>query len=131
MRTIQSKWTGGKFQSKWTRRKYGRAGRAWLKAAAVVLAVILAAPAAHASPDRPVKMRVAPAYPELAKRLKIDGVVKLEATVNADGKVTAVKTLSGSKALAQAAEDAVSKWKFVPGAAASTEEVEVNFALEH
>jgi outer membrane biosynthesis protein TonB len=40
-----------------------------------------------------------------------------------------VKTLSGSKALAQAAEDAVSKWKFVPGSAASTEEVDVTFAL--
>jgi TonB family protein len=84
---------------------------------------------AHASTDRAVKSRVAPAYPELAKRLKIAGMVKLEATVDADGKVTAVKTVSGSKALAQAAEDAVTKWKFVPGSGASTEEVDVTFAL--
>ena len=128
MRTIQSKWTEGRLQSKWTRRKYGRVGRAWLQAAAVVIAMIVAAPT-HASTDRAVKMRVAPSYPELAKRMKITGTVRLEARVDADGKVTAVKTVSGSKALSQAAEDAVSKWKFVPGSAPSTEEVDVNFAL--
>jgi TonB family protein len=128
MRNIQSKWAGGKFQSKFTRRKVRRVGRAWLQAAAVAVALMVAA-VAHASTDRAVKMRVAPTYPELAKRLKIAGVVKLEATVDADGKVTAVKTLSGSKALSQAAEDAVSKWKFVSGSVSSTEEVEVNFTL--
>ena len=128
MRNLQSKWIVGKLQSKWTRRKYGRFGRASLKTAAVLIALTMAA-TAYASTERPVKSRVAPTYPELAKRLKIDGVVKVEATVDAGGKVTSVKTLSGSKALAQAAEDAVSKWKFVPGSAASTEEVDVTFAL--
>jgi len=58
MRTIQSKWTSGKFQSKWTKRRYGRLGRAW----------------------------------------------------------------------SQAAEDAVSKWKFASGSSPSTEEVDVTFA---
>ncbi len=128
MRNIQSKWAGGGFQSKWTRRRFGRVSRHWLQAAAVALALMVAA-VAHASSDRAVKLRVAPTYPELAKRLKIAGVVKLEATVGADGKVTAVKTLSGSKALSQAAEDAVSRWKFFPGPSPSTEEVDVNFAL--
>jgi TonB family protein len=33
---------------------------------------------------------VAPVYPEVAKRLRVTGVVKLEVTVNADGKVTGV-----------------------------------------
>jgi TonB family protein len=89
----------------------------------------MVAATAYASADRAVKSRIAPAYPELAKRLKIAGTVRLEATVDADGKVTGVKTLSGSKALSQAAEDAVSKWKFVPGSSISTEDVEVNFAL--
>jgi hypothetical protein len=37
MRAIQSKWTVGKFQSKWTRPKYGRVSRAWLQAAAVAI----------------------------------------------------------------------------------------------
>jgi TonB family protein len=129
MRTIQSKWAGGRFQSKFTRRKVRRVGRAWLEAAAVGLALIVAGATAQASTDRAVKMRVAPTYPELAKRMKITGTVRLEATIDADGKVTSVKTLSGSKALSQAAEDAVSKWKFAAGSAPSTEEVDVNFAF--
>jgi TonB family protein len=116
------------FQSKRTRRRIRGVGRAWLRTAAVAIA-LMGSTTAHASNDRAVKTRVTPAYPELAKRLKITGVVRLEATVEADGKVTAVKTLSGSKVLSPAAEDAVSKWKFVPGSAVSTEDVEVTFAL--
>jgi len=129
MRTIQPKWIAGKLQSKWTRHRYGSCGGAWLKTAATVAIALTIAATAHASSDRPVKSRIAPNYPELAKRLKITGTVKLEATVDAAGKVTAVKTVSGSKALSQAAEDAVSKWKFAAGSETSTEEVEVNFAF--
>jgi len=40
-----------------------------------------------------------------------------------------VKTLSGSHALSTAAEDAVSKWRFVAAPAPSTVDVDVNFAL--
>jgi len=40
-----------------------------------------------------------------------------------------VKALSGSGALATAAEEAVSKWRYVPAPEASTVDVDVNFAL--
>jgi TonB family protein len=100
----------------------------WLQAAAVALVFSMAV-SARAGDDRPIKSRVAPVYPELAKRMKITGMVKLEATVAPDGKVTAVKTVSGSLMLSPAAADAVSKWKYAPAAAASIEEVAVNFAL--
>jgi TonB family protein len=84
---------------------------------------------AHAGDERAIKSRVSPVYPELAKRMKISGIVKVEATVDPDGKVTAVKTVSGSRMLSPAAEEAVSKWKYVPAPAPSTEEIAVNFAL--
>lgn len=90
--------------------------------------LVLSAPA-HAAGDRSVVSRVAPVYPELAKRMKISGQVKVEATVDAEGKVTAVKTVSGSKMLAPAAEEAVKKWKFEAGAGAGTAEVDVTFSL--
>ena len=95
---------------------------------ALALAVVMSLPA-HAADARAVKSRVSPAYPEIAKRMKITGLVKLEATVDADGKVTAVKALSGNSMLSPAAEDAVRKWRFVPGTAESTVDVDVNFAL--
>jgi TonB family protein len=79
--------------------------------------------------ERAVKQRVAPVYPELAKRMKITGEVKMQATVDADGKVTDVKVISGSSALVNAAEDAVRKWRFAPGAGVDQVEVSVNFAM--
>jgi TonB family protein len=98
-----------------------------MQAAALALVAILALPA-HAS-DRAVKSRIAPTYPEVAKRMKIAGVVKVEANVDADGKVTNVKTLTGNRMLSTAAEEAVHRWKFVPAATPSTETVDVNFSL--
>jgi len=97
---------------------------------ASILALILAlALPAMAGEARAIKSRVAPVYPEIAKRMKITGVVRLEATVDASGKVTNVKTVSGSKLLSTAAEDAVHKWKFEPGPETTVVAVSLNFAL--
>src|ERR1035438_10012365 len=67
------------------------AWKALMQAAALVLVAVLALPA-MAADDRPIKSRVSPVYPEIAKRMKITGVVRVEATVEPDGKVSAVKT---------------------------------------
>jgi TonB family protein len=109
------------------RRKFAASGILALQAAVLVLALAVTVPA-RAGDERAVKSRVAPVYPELAKRMRITGLVKLEATVDAEGKVTAVKTLSGNHALSTAAEEAVSKWRFVAGTEVSTVVVDVNFA---
>ena len=93
----------------------------------LALALVFTVPM-HAE-SRPIKQRVPPAYPELAKRMKISGVVRVSATVAPDGSVTATKTVSGNHMLSPAAEDAVHKWKFVAAAEESTVEVEINFAL--
>jgi TonB family protein len=107
----------------------GRAAR-FAQAAAFVFMMVFTVAIAGAE-ERAVKSRVAPVYPELAKRMKIMGVVKVEATVDADGKVTDAKALSGSHTLSPAAEDAVRKWKFVPGEGTATVNVEINFELSH
>jgi TonB family protein len=99
-----------------------------VQAAACALVLAMALPA-RAADDRAVKSRVSPIYPEIAKRMKIGGVVKLEATVDPEGKVTGVKALSGNRMLAEAAENAVKQWKFVPGASVASVDVEINFAV--
>jgi TonB family protein len=93
--------------------------------------VLLAALAVTARADeRAVKTRVQPVYPELAKRMKISGSVSIQATVDAEGKVTDAKAMNGNRLLAGAAEDAVRKWKFVPGDGVSVVTVEINFAMQ-
>lgn len=96
--------------------------------AALAVLLALALPG-RAADDRGVKQRVAPIYPELAKRMRITGDVKVEATVDEEGKVTDAKATSGSKTLSPAAEDAVRKWKFLPGPTVSHVEVTVRFEI--
>lgn len=101
----------------------------WLRAGALILlAASLAAPG-RAADDRAIKTKVSPVYPEIAKRMKIMGTVRVEATVSPDGKVTAVRVVSGNGMLGAAAADAVSKWRYAPADAESTIEIELNFAL--
>jgi TonB family protein len=56
--------------------------------------------------------KIVPAYPELAKRAHIDGVVTLQVDINEDGTVTAVRVLDGHPLLQQAAIDAVKQWRY-------------------
>jgi TonB family protein len=60
--------------------------------------------------------RVQPVYPEIARRLSLEGLVMLRAEVSADGHVKSVAVVSGNAILAQAAVRAVREWVFAPGA---------------
>ena len=104
-----------------------RAGLRLAQAAALALVVALAMPA-RAADGRAVKTRVPPAYPEIAKRMRISGMVRLAGTVDPEGKVTDVKPLSGNTMLSTAAAEAVRRWRFEPGSE-STEEIALNFSL--
>jgi periplasmic protein TonB len=56
-----------------------------------------------------------PIYPAAARAQSLEGVVVLDALVDATGKVAEVKALSGPMLLRQAAIDALRKWKYQPG----------------
>jgi len=55
-----------------------------------------------------------PAYPELAQRVGIQGVVKLQVRVQKDGHVQVLKLLQGEPVLADAAIAAVKQWRGKP-----------------
>jgi len=77
--------------------------------------------------NRKVKSKVTPSYPELARRLKITGVVKVLVTVSANGSVKDAKVMGGHPVLVNAAMDAVKKWRFEAGSEESTGVVEFRF----
>ena len=99
------------------------------QAAALLLVLSIALPA-RAGDDRAVKSRVAPVYPEIARRMKIAGDVRVVATVDPDGKVSDAKAISGNRMLGSAAEDAVRKWRFAPGATVSTVNLDITFTMD-
>lgn len=104
------------------------AGKRRSQVAVIALLVAMAMPALGAD-ARPVKSRVAPTYPEIAKRMRVEGTVKLEAAVDSQGAVTDVKELSGNHTLAVAAREALLKWKFAPAASNTNETIEISFNL--
>ena len=112
------------FRPNWLR----RAALRLAQATALALLVALAMPV-RAADNRAVKTRIQPNYPEIARRMRISGMVKLSVTVDSEGKVIDVKPLSGNNLLSAAASEAVRKWRFEPGPGESTEEIALNFAL--
>lgn len=77
--------------------------------------------------ERKVSARVAPVYPELAKKMHIHGTVKVEAVVRPNGTVKSTRVLGGNPVLVEAAQDAVGKWKFEPAQGETTEVVQLAF----
>ena len=77
--------------------------------------------------ERKITTRVAPVYPELAKKMHIHGIVKIEAVVKANGTVKSTRVVGGNPVLLESAKDAVSKWKFEPSPSETTEVVQLAF----
>jgi TonB family protein len=53
-----------------------------------------------------------PDYPAIARQLKLEGAVNLNAFVTEEGTVDHVETVSGNPILVRSAEDALKRWKF-------------------
>lgn len=95
-----------------------------------LLAVMVAAQTASAQEEdavRKVKTRVAPNYPELARKMNVAGTVKVQVTIAPNGSVKAAKALGGHPLLIDPAVDAVKKWKYEPGKDETTTIVQFNF----
>ena len=61
-----------------------------------------------------VATKVQPDYPAIAKQLKIEGTVELDALVGENGEVVKVNIVSGNPVLTNPAAQAVKRWKFKP-----------------
>jgi len=77
---------------------------------------------------------VDPNYPLLAREMKVQGSVILDAYIGRDGTIQALKIVSGPTILATAAMEAVRQWRFKPylqaGQAVETEaRITVNFTI--
>jgi protein TonB len=73
-----------------------------------------AAPVAVGGDVKPAHLisSVPPAYPMLAKTQHIAGDVRVDALIDATGRVTTMKIVSGPSLLQQAAMDALRQWKY-------------------
>ena len=76
---------------------------------------------------RKAKVKVAPVYPDVARRMSIVGTVRLAVVVEPNGTVKSSKPVGGHPVLVNAAMDAVKQWKFEPAPTESSGIVEFKF----
>jgi TonB family protein len=68
------------------------------------------------SPDQPeaLSQPAEMSYPSLARRMKVEGSVLLQALIAADGSIRDLRVLSGNPILTSAAVEAARQWRFAP-----------------
>jgi TonB family protein len=121
----------------WHHQDYCRGGTVSLGRTKALLAVTAIAAAvgvaglqaqdAQADITRRLKSKVQAVYPELARKMNLTGSVKVEIVVAPNGTVSGAKVIGGHPVLANAALDAVRKWRFEPATAATTGMVDFKF----
>jgi len=75
---------------------------------------------------RRILRKVSPQYPQVALKMRLAGTVKMTAVVAPDGTVKSVEPIGGNPILIQAAQNAISQWKYAPGTE-THETVELHF----
>jgi TonB family protein len=81
-----------------------------------------------------VSRPVQPGYPLLARQMKVEGSVILQALIGRDGLIQDLRVLSGPPILATAAQEAVKQWHFKPhylgaDAVETQAKITVNFTI--
>jgi TonB family protein len=76
---------------------------------------------------RRAKSKVEPVYPPLARKMNLAGTVKVEVVVSPNGTVKDAKVVGGHPVLANAALDAVRKWRFEPASLETSGIVDFKF----
>ena len=77
--------------------------------------------------SRKVLNRVSPECPEIARRMRIAGVVRAEVIVAPNGTVRNIEIKGGHPLLAKAAQMAILKWKWEPTPHETRELLEIRF----
>lgn len=103
-------------------------GAVW---ALLSIAIFFAIPgvlrAQDAQTARRVVSKVAPQYPEIARKMQIHGVVRLEVVIDSKGSAKSIQVKGGHPVLVEAAQSAVSKWRWEPAPHETTEVIDVKF----
>ena len=87
----------------------------------------VAQPIQHAQSKRQIVRRAEPDYPELARRAKLRGNVRLQVKVGADGSVASVQALGGNPIFIKAGMEAIKQWRWERASGDTEESVQLTF----
>lgn len=92
---------------------------------AMVLSVT--APRVPAQESRKAVANPTPVYPEVARRLRLTGTVKVQVVIASNGQIKEVKVVGGHPVLVNAVEETLKNWKYAPASSETTASLEFNF----
>jgi TonB family protein len=93
----------------------------------LAMALILTAVKLPAQESRKVLSNPAPVYPEIARKLLLTGVVKVQVVIAPDGKIKSTNVVGGHPVLVKAVEDTLKNWKYAPASSETSTQLEFNF----
>jgi TonB family protein len=93
----------------------------------IAVALSLTAPRASAQESRKAVANPTPVYPEVARRLRLTGTVKVQVVIAANGQIKEVKVVGGHPVLVNAVEETLKNWKYAPASSETTVSLEFNF----
>jgi hypothetical protein len=98
------------------------AARAFLAMALMLTTVSLLAQDGRKAITNP-----APPYPEVAKRFRLAGSVKVQVVIATDGHIKSVKPIGGHPVLVVAVKETLKEWKYAPASSETTTVLEFDF----
>ncbi|HKV64328.1 MAG TPA: energy transducer TonB [Candidatus Acidoferrum sp.] len=93
----------------------------------VAVVLILSAVSLPAQDNRKVLSNPEPPYPEVARRLRLSGVVKVQVTIAPDGKIKETKILGGHPIFVNSVEQTLKEWKYAASSTETTTQLEFTF----
>ena len=101
--------------------------RGILGGALLAVALCLGVGNLEAQEGRKALSNPAPAYPEVAKRMRLVGTVKVQILIGTDGRIKETSFVGGHPVLVNAVEEALKNWKYAPSSGETTAQLEFNF----
>ena len=98
-----------------------------LGGALLAMALSLGVANLQAQESRKAVSNPVPAYPEVARRLRLTGVVKVQVVIGTDGRIKDKTVIGGHPVLVSAVEEALKNWKYAHASAETTTQLEFNF----
>ncbi len=98
-----------------------------LSGALLAMTLSLGVANSQAQESRKALSNPVPAYPEIAKRMRLTGVVKVQVVIGADGRIKETNVIGGHPILVNAVEDTLKNWKYAPASGETTTQLEFNF----
>jgi TonB family protein len=93
----------------------------------LAMALMLTTMSLPAQDGRKAIANPTPPYPEVAKKFRLIGTVKVQVVIGTDGHIKSVKPIGGHPVLVDAVKETLKDWKYAPASSETTTVLEFDF----